>query len=168
MKETTTPTKLVDIYLSSAIIRGSLVTRHDRLSNHLNLRSEDEVASLVEARVRDLDGNPFEGGSGDFTVYMGEILLVADLMPTGGSRRSALDHPRLEKEQRAVLLGVGPFWLRGTAHLVPGMELPNWALVKQNFIPLTDATVVNQRESEPCTFLVNRAKIGWLVRAQSD
>jgi hypothetical protein len=168
MKETTTPTKLVDIYLPSAIIRGSLVTRHDRLSNHLNLRSEDDVSSLVEARVRDLNGDPLEGGSSNFTVYTGEILLVADLVPTIGIRRSALDHPRLEKESRAVLLGVGPFWLRGTAHLTPGMELPNWALVKQNFIPLTDATVLNQRESEPCTFLVNRVKISWLVGAESE
>jgi hypothetical protein len=168
MKETTTPTKLVDIYLHSAIIRGSLVTRHDRLSNHLNLRSEDAVTSLVEAKLRDLNGDPLEGGSGDFTVYTGEILLVADLVPTSGSQRSALDHPRLEKESRAVLLGIGPFWLRGTAHLMPGMELPNWALVKQNFIPLTEATVLNQRESEPCTFLVNRVKISWLVGAEAE
>ncbi|HEV8344708.1 MAG TPA: hypothetical protein VGR30_20300 [Candidatus Binatia bacterium] len=163
MKETATPTKLVEVYFPSAVIRGSLVTRHDRLSNHLNLRSEDDVASLVEASVRDLSGNPLQVGSGDFTIYTSEMLLVVDLMPTTVTERSAWDHAQVKKEPRAVLLGIGPFWLRGTAHLMPGAQLSNWALVKQNFIPVTDATVLNQPEREPCTILVNRVKISWLV-----
>ena len=166
MKEASTPTKSVEIYLPSAIVRGSLVTRHDRLSNYLNLISEDNVSSLVEASVRDLNGNPLPVSSSDFTIYTSEILLAADLSPMVGFRHSPLDHQRLQKEPTAVLLGIGPFWVRGTAHLMPGAELPRLALLKQNFIPVTDATVLNQPESEPCTILVNRSKISWLVGGQ--
>jgi hypothetical protein len=168
MKETAPPSRLVEVYLPSAVIRGSLVTRHDRLSNHLNLRSEDDVASLLEASIRDLSGNPLQVGSGDFTIYTSEMLLVADLMPATVVDQSAWDRAQVKKEPQAVLLGIGPFWLRGTAHLMPGAPLSNLALVKQNFIPVTDATVLNQPEREPCTILVNRVKVSWLAGAHPD
>jgi hypothetical protein len=60
-------------------------------------------------------------------------------------------------------LGVGPFWLRGNIHLIPGSAMHDLLMAKTRFVPVTDATLVDRRDVGPRTYLVNRTKIGFIT-----
>ena len=53
-----TYTMPLEVYLPAALVRGILETNHDRVSSHLLLRQDDQVFSLRDATVEDLDGRP--------------------------------------------------------------------------------------------------------------
>ena len=48
----------LEVYLSAALVRGVLETNLDRVSSHLLFRQDDQVFSLRDATVEDLNGQP--------------------------------------------------------------------------------------------------------------
>jgi hypothetical protein len=153
----------LEVYLQSAVVRGILGTNQDRLSNYLILREGDEVFSLREATLEGPNRKPVAVSSDEYLIYMQEVFLIADLSPQFRSEQSGLDHLYVKKESSKALLGVGPFWLRGNIHLIPGSAMHDLLMAKTRFIPVTDATLVDRAEVGPRTYLVNRTKIGFIT-----
>ena len=153
----------LEVYLQSAVVRGILGTSQDRLSNYFILREGDEVFSLREATLETPDGKAQSVSSDEYLIYMQEVFLIADLSPQFRTARAELDHLYVRKEASKALLGIGPFWLRGNIHLVPGSALHDLLMAKTRFIPVTDATLVNRQDVGPRTYLVNRTKIGFIT-----
>jgi hypothetical protein len=155
----------LEVYLQSAVVRGILGTNQDRLSNYFILREGDEVFSLREATLEDPNRKAVAISSDEYLIYMQEVFLIADLSPQFRSERSASEHLYVKKEASKALLGVGPFWLRGNIHLIPGGALHDLLMAKTRFIPVTDATLLDRSDMEPRTYLVNRTKIGFITAA---
>lgn len=153
----------LEVYLQSSVIRGTLVTRHDRLSDHLSLRASDEVFSLRDAKVEDLNGDPLLLRCKEYLLCMPEVLFIADLSVSVEAARTNLDHLQIKKETKKALLHLSPFWIRGNVHLIPGVAFRDLLVVKNRFIPVTEATLVGRTNVTPGTFLVNRTKISCLA-----
>src|SRR5687768_3625328 len=113
-----TYTMPLEVYLQSALIRGILTTNQDRLSNYLILREGQEVFSLREASLEDLNGTPKEVRADEYIIYMQEVFLIADLSAQRRTDPSVYKHLHVKKEQSTALLNVGPYWLRGNIYLV--------------------------------------------------
>lgn len=157
----------MEVYLQSAVVRGTLVTNQDRLSNYLILREGDEVFRLRDATLEDLNWHSVSAGSEEYLIYMQEVFVIADLSPQFRTNKSGLEHLYVQKEPSQALLGVGPYWVRGDIHRAPGGALHDLLLAKTRFIPVTDATMLQRPDIGPRTYLINRAKIGFL-KAESQ
>jgi len=157
--EMTSHSVAIEVYLASTIIRGMLMTKHERLSDHVLMRAGDEVFSVHNSKVEDLNGQPLSFGGAEYVIHMDEVLFIADSNGEPGPERSNLDHTQIAKEPKNVVMLVGPFWVRGQVHLLPGATVQNLLTVKSRFIPVTEATLLGRPEAKPCTFLVNRTKI---------
>ena len=153
---------IMEVYLQSAVVRGTLVTNQDRLSNYLILREGDEVFRLKDATLEDLNWNAVSTGSEEYLIYMQEVFVIGDLTPQFRTNKSGFEHLYVQKERSKALLGVGPYWIRGDIHRVPGGALHDLLLAKTRFIPITDATMLQRPDIGPRTYLINRAKIGFL------
>jgi len=153
---------IMEVYLQSAVVRGTLVTNQDRLSSYLILREGDEVFSLKDATLEDLNRNPVSDSSEEYLIYMQEVFLIADLSPQSRANKSGLEHLYVRKEPSKAMLSVGPYWVRGNIHLVPDGALHDLLIAKTRFIPVTDATMLQRPDVGPRTYLINRAKIGFL------
>ena len=153
----------LEVYLPSAVVRGILGTNQDRLSNYFILREGDEVFSLREATLEGPNREPVAVGSDEYLIYMQEVFLIADLSPQLRAERAGFEHLYVKKEASKALLGVGPFWLRGNIHLIPGSALHDLLMAKTRFIPVTDARLVDRPDVGPRTYLVNRTKIGFIT-----
>ena len=158
-----TYTMPLEVYLQSAAVRGILVTNQDRLSSHLILRQDEEVFSLRDATLESVSGKTFAAHSDEYLIYMQEVFLIADLSPQFRTDRSGLEHLYIQKEASRALLGVGPYWIQGNIHVVPGGALHDLLLAKTRFIPVTDATLLDRPEVGPRTYLVNRTRIGFIT-----
>jgi hypothetical protein len=153
----------LEVYLQSAILRGVLVTNQDRLSNYLILREGDEVLSIVDATLEDLQGKTMVGDSAEYLIYMQEVFLIADLSPQFSSDRSGYEHLYIKKDLSKALLSVGPYWLKGNIHVIPSAPLHELLLGKTRFFPVTDTTLIGRPDIGPRTYLVNRTKIGCMT-----
>jgi hypothetical protein len=151
------------VYLFSAVVRGILVTNQERLSNYLTLRGREEVFSLKQASLELSDGNPVDVAADEYLIYMQEVFLIADLSPQSQAGRSGYEHLFVKKNASKALLNVGPYWIRGHVHLLPGAPLHDVLLAKTRFIPVTDATLIGRPPVEPRTYLINRTRIGCMT-----
>jgi hypothetical protein len=151
----------LEVYLQAAVVRGVLETNQDRLSSHLILREGDEVFSLKAASLEKLDRTMVAAGSDEYLIYVQEIFLIADLSPQ--SERSAVDNLFVKKETGRALLSVGPYWLQGNIHVLPGGALHDLLLAKTRFVPVTEATLLDRPDRGTRTYLVNRTKIGFMT-----
>jgi hypothetical protein len=158
----------LEVYLQAAVVRGVLVTNQDRLSNYLVLREGEEIFALREAQITDLGGKTIRVSADEYLVYMRQVYAIADLSPQLRAMRSGLEPFYVKKDQTRALLGVGPFLIQGSAHLVPGAFIQDLLLAKSLFIPVTNAIMLNSREREARTYLVNRAQIGCLSALRED
>jgi hypothetical protein len=159
----TTYSMTLEVYLQSAVLRGVLVTNQDRLSNYLILREGDEVLSITNATLDDLQGKTMAAGSAEYLIYMQEVFLIGDLSPQLSSDRSGYEHLYVKKDSNKALISVGPYWLKGDIHVVPGAPLHELLLGKTRFFPITDATLIGRPDIAPRTYLVNRTKIGCMT-----
>ena len=69
----------------------------------------------------------------------------------------------VQKHESKALLGVGPYLLQGTVHLHPGSAIYELLMEKTQFLPVTGALLTNRPDVAPRTYLVNRAKIGFMT-----
>ena len=153
----------LEIYLPSVVIGGTLITRHHRVSSHLNLRSGDETLLIKNVKMEDLAGNRLSADCNECLLYLKEVLFIADSSLAADTARSDLDQQPIRKEPRRVLVHVSPFWIRGTVHLIPGATLNDLLVAKKRFIPVTEATLLDHPASAPRTLLVNGTKISCLA-----
>jgi hypothetical protein len=151
----------LEVYLQSAVVRGILMTNQDRPSNYFILREGDEVFSLKEATLESPDRKTVAVSSDEYLIYMQEVFVIADLSPQ--LKRTGFEHLYVKKQASKALLGIGPFWLQGNIHLLPGGVLHDLLMAKTRFIPITDATLVARPDVGPRTYLVNRTKIGFIT-----
>jgi hypothetical protein len=154
--------KPIRVYLESVIVSGMLSSKHQRLSDYFNLAVGYECFALKDSSAEDFDGHPFAVNSGELLIYKPEVILVTDMRETkAGSSEVNLE--RIDKEGRKVMLSVGPFWLQGKIHLLPGNTLQHILTGNTGFVPLTEARLLKPVQSELRTFLINQAKIGILA-----
>lgn len=166
MTDGLTYTMPLEVYLQAAVVRGVLETNQSRLSSHLILREGDEVFFLRAASLERLDRRVVAAGSDEYLIYMQEIFLIADLSPQ--SAHSVSEHLFVKKESSKALMSVGPYWLQGNTHILPGGALHDLLLAKTRFIPVTDATLLDRSDPRARTFLVNRTKIGFITALSEE
>ena len=153
----------LEVYLQGATVRGVLVTNQSRLSNYLVLRDGEEVFSLKEATLESRDRKVIAAPSDDYLIYMREVYLMADLSPTSQNQRTGMESFYVHKESSKALFSVGPYLLRGNIHLLPGAALHDLLIERSQFIPVTDAVLLDRQDSGPRTYLVNRNRIGFMT-----
>jgi len=156
----------VEVFLSSSVIHGDLVTQHRRLSDHFLLRSGDELFSLKNANVVDSVGSLLPFGERQHFVKMHEVLFIIDRDSGPLKPSTNLDHSRIAKESKKALLLVGAYWIRGNVHTMPGGEIQDLLIVKGPFMPVTEATLVEHDGFKPATLLINRNKIACMATAE--
>jgi hypothetical protein len=152
----------LEVYLEAASVRGVLTTNQDRLSNFLIVREGEEVFSLTQASLETFNQNPVSVTAAEYLVYMREVYLIADLSVAGESSTSTMRSRYVRKDQSKALLGVGPYLLQGNIHLRPGSALHELMMEKSQFLPVTGAILIDRPDVAPRTYLVNRAKIGFM------
>jgi Family of unknown function (DUF6812) len=152
----------VEVYLQSAVVRGILETNQDRLSNCLAIRQGEEVFALKEATLQVRGRESVTVESHEYLLYMQEVLLIADLNNEDPARRTLLPGLFVKKEKNKALLSIGPYLLQGAVHLPSGSALQELLMEKSRFLPVTEATLANQPDVAPRTYLVNRTKIGFI------
>ena len=152
----------LEVYLQAASVRGVLTTNQDRLSNFLIVREGEEVFSLTQASLETFNQNPVSVTAAEYLVYMREVYLIADLSVAGESSTSTMRSRYVRKDQSKALLGVGPYLLQGNIHLRPGSALHELMMEKSQFLPVTGAILIDRPDVTPRTYLVNRAKIGFM------
>lgn len=155
-------TMFVEVYLQSAVVRGILETNQDRLSNYLAVRQGEEVFALKEATLQVRGRESVTVESHEYLLYMQEVLLIADLNNEDPARRTLLPGLFVKKEKNKALLSIGPYLLQGAVHLPSGSALQELLMEKSRFLPVTEATLANQPDVGPHTYLVNRTKIGFI------
>ena len=153
----------LEVYLPAAVVRGVLETNLDRVSSHLQFRQEDQVFSLRDASVENLSGQPIVSRATEYVVYMREVYLIADLSPGDLSQRAGFSGIYQKKDSSKALISVGPYLMQGDVHLLPGGALYDLLLEKNQFIPLTTATILGRPPTAPRTYLINRSKVGFIT-----
>jgi hypothetical protein len=153
----------LEVYLHGVVVRGVLVTNQSRLSNFLVLREGEEVFSLKEATLESADRKPIAAAAEEYLIYMREIYLMADLSPTSQTQRTGMESFYVHKESSKALFSVGPYLLRGNIHLLPGAALYDLLVEKSQFVPVTDAVLLDRQDIGPRTYLVNRHRIGFMT-----
>jgi hypothetical protein len=152
----------LEVYLEAASVRGVLTTNQDRLSNFLIVREGEEVFSLTQASLETLNQKPVSVTAAEYLVYMREVYLIADLSVSGEGSTSTMRSRYVRKDQSKALLGVGPYLLQGSIHLRPGSAMCDLLMEKTQFLPVTGAILIDRPDVAPRTYLVNRAKIGFM------
>jgi hypothetical protein len=161
-EEGLTYTMFVEVYLSTAVVRGILETNQDRLSHYLVVRQGEEVFSLKQATLDIPNRKPISIGTEEYLIYMQEVFLIADLSAEDRAQRSGLHALFVKKDRSKALLSVGPYLLQGNVHLQAGTGLHDFLMEKSRFMPVTESTLLDRPEVGPRTYLVNRAKIGFM------
>ena len=163
MEKDLTYTMPLEVYLPAALVRGILETNLDRVSSHLLFRQDDQLFSLRDATVEDLNGQPIASRTTEYVVYMREIYLIVDLSPAHQSQRSGFEGLYQKKDTSKALISVGPYLLQGDVYLLPGGALYDLLIEKNQFIPLTNATILGRSSCPPRTYLINRYKFGLMT-----
>jgi hypothetical protein len=152
--------KQIEAYLDHCSIRGTLMTGHARVSDHLG--ATEEILRLTGARVVMRDGTVLEN-TPTALINKSELLFVVDLSPSPGGHASF----HVERDHFNVMLNVGPIWLQGKAHVPVGAELHAFFAGTMNrFMAITDATVVGHANAKPRTVLINRDQLRCMVTTQ--
>lgn len=158
-----TYTMHLEVYLQAAVVRGVLATNQDRLSNFLIVRQGEEVFSVKDATLEMFNRKPVSVGADEYLIYMQEVFLIADLSSEGRVARAERDAFYVQKDRSKALFSVGPYLLHGNVHLLPGSALHDLLMEKSQFLPVTDATLIDRQDVGSRTYLVNRAKIGFMT-----
>lgn len=152
----------VEVYFQATIVRGILETNQDRLSSYLAVRQGEEVFALKEATLEVPGHEQPAVATQDYLVYMREVFLIADLNIDNPGRRATLSGLYVKKDKSKALLAVGPYLLQGNVHLHSGSALQDWVMEQSHFLPITEATLRHRAGVGTHTYLISRAKIGFI------
>jgi len=81
---------------------------------------------------------------------------------TAENRSTGFRAAYVKKDQIKAFLGIGPYLVQGVVHLRPGSGLQEILMEQSRFLPVTEATLIGREETASRTFLINRAKIGFI------
>jgi hypothetical protein len=162
----TTYSMPLEVYFQSAIVRGILVTNQDRLSNYFILREGEEVFTLRDATLEDLNGKPMRVDAKEYLIYMRQVSLIADLSPQFRVTRSGLEHLYVKKESSKALLGIGPYGCKKD-HLTRG-SIHDLLMAKTHFCPgdLMLSCLISPMWA--AHFLVNRTLVSCIAALRDD
>lgn len=152
----------LEVFLQAAIVRGILETSHDRLSSYLVVRQGDQAFSVRRATLEFADGKPIATATTEYLIYLQEVYLIADLSAEERAGRSEFNSLFVKKSRRKALLSVGAYLVQGDLHLPAGGGLNELLFEKSCFLPVTEAVLLDRPDISPRTYLVNRAKIGFV------
>jgi len=132
------------LYTDSHIIRGSLPTRHRRLTDLLNTPTEPFLV---------LEGVTFEEFGSRALVERApfvQVNLSTVLFATASEEIVPTPELRMTKTQERALISIPPWRITGAIHLLPERNLRD-ALeeLTGRFIPVTEATFWSERLGEP-------------------
>jgi len=153
----------VEVYLPSSVLRGKLITKHQRLSDYLNLKMSDEAIKLEEVEIQTGKVETSSVKPSNALINRRQVTVVVELSPGPSTTGEKEAISPVEKESWSVLIEAGSLWVQGDLHLLPGAELNSFALGNSSFISLTQATFVDSPGSEPRTFMINREKVNCLM-----
>jgi hypothetical protein len=123
----------------------------------------EETFPLKEPLIRDLAGLAIPLSAQSMTIYKHWVVFVVDLSSPEALVDSDMELLRVDRDHRSVVVGAGPFWIRGDVHLPKGGEVQSFSIRRDRFIPMTGATLVDHPEHQPQTFLVNRDQINSFI-----
>ncbi len=123
------------LYTDSFVIQGSLMTRHRRLLDLLNL-AEDEFLVLADTVLEPLGNMGTRHEAPHAQVNLGAVLFAV-----AGEAVEPMPELRTPKVAETTLVSIPPFSITGHIHLLPERDI-NQALqeLQGRFIPVTDAT----------------------------
>lgn len=143
----------MEVFCVGSHVIGTLHSGRPRVSNHLN--SADQVIKLVDAELRDdPNATPFVEHE-SIIINKPKVLFVLDLTSDewidGGADLAMAGEPH------AVFASVGNYWITGDLELPVGGDLQEYlARSPQQFIPLTNADILDYDEKTPANVLINR------------
>ena len=123
------------LYTDTYVIRGSITTRHRRLSDLLNL-NDDEFLVLSDATM-----DPLSMRGSSYSAPYAQVNLAAVLFAVASEAIAAQPELRTPKVAEATLVSIPPFSVTGRIHLLPEREIRD-ALQELHgrFLPVTEAT----------------------------
>jgi uncharacterized protein DUF6812 len=136
----------VTLYTDAYVVRGSIQTRHRRLTDVLN-QAENGFVVLADVTLEEFGSH----GSAMQAEYA-QVNLAAVLFGVSDEPVEALPELRTPKVAEQALITVPPFRVVGRIHLLPGRDLRD-ALdeLTGRFIPVTEATYWSETVGEPQT-----------------
>ncbi len=153
--------KSVEVYVESAVLRGTLVTRHARLSDFLE--RPDEIFFLQDASIDQPQEKASLPTSARVIIYKKQVIFIAELSSGETAETADAGLLRADLEPWRVLIGAGSFWLQGDLHFMTGVTLESFAEAKGHFVTMTNATLLGRAEDKPRTFTINREKVHSLI-----
>jgi hypothetical protein len=136
----------VTFYTDSFVLRGTLVSRHRRLSDALNEAEEGYV--VVEQVTFEEFGSR---AIADRAPYA-QLNLATVLFAVAEANVQAMPEMRMPKIAQQAHISLPPFRILGHIHLPPHEELrEGLAELRGRFVPVTDAVFWSERLNEPRT-----------------
>lgn len=153
-------TAAITLVTDSFVVRGTINTRHRRITDMLNTAEHDFL--VLEQATFDEFGSTGIAMQADFA----QVNLGAVLFGVADEPVEATPELRVPKVSERALISIPPFTITGHIHLMPGRDLHE-ALdeLHGRFIPVTDAAYWSDRVGEArATALIvavnhNRAQI---------
>lgn len=143
----------VRVGFQSGVIHGILQTLYPRVSDHL-LEAEDRL-ELRDATVLPARATEPLARQAHVLLNKRALLFVIDLSPEPDTPANVY----VPREVYDVTISIGSYWIRGHAHVPPGVEMRYYLNgASTHFIPITNATTVGAPDP-PRTFLVNREHV---------
>jgi hypothetical protein len=132
------------LYTDSFVIRGTMTTRQRRLSDLLNLATDDFLV------ISDVDMQAIGGREEHHVAPFAQVNLAAVLFAVASETVAPAPELRMPKIKENTLISVPPFSITGQIHLMPESNL-RAALeeLQGRFIPITDATFWSSIVNEP-------------------
>jgi hypothetical protein len=136
----------ITLYTDSYVVRGSILTRRQRVTDILNLADEEFL--VVEQAVVD----PLATRGDVIRASFAQVNLASVLFAVSDTPVEVQPELRTPKTQEQALVTVPPFVVIGRIHLLPEREL-RVALqeLTGRFVPVTDATYWSDTIGEPHT-----------------
>ena len=143
----------VEVFCVGSHITGILNSIRPRVANHLDY--SDQVIKIDDAALKvDPHALPFVEHQSIF-INKPKVLFVLDMTPKEWADGG--DDLARASDSREVFVSVGDFWISGQLELPVGGDLHDYlARSPQQFIPLTNATILDYAEREATTVLINR------------
>jgi hypothetical protein len=139
-------TVALTIYTDAFVIRGSIMTRHRRVTDILNQADEPFLV------LSDVTIDEFGARAQTQRAEHAQVNLGAVLFAVGDTEVEALPELRTPKVSETAMISVPPFKITGRIHLLPNANIDE-ALreLTGKFIPATDATYWSDVVGEPRT-----------------
>jgi len=128
------PVVSLTLYTDAFIIRGSIVTRHRRVTDILNMADDGFLV------MSDVTSDEFGTRGETIRAEFAQINLAAVLFAVGDTKVETPTELRTPKVSEEAMISVPPFKVTGSIYLMPGRSLREaLAELSGRFVPVTEA-----------------------------